>query len=133
MNELDKALNICVTGPLHDDALRRFTTQLKKWDLAMPSVEPLVLDFGLGDFDKVGLIEYWVANEEAAGYCGKFLFLFDGQTCPKHHHRQKLETFFIVRGQVEMEFEGRTWTMQPGETLRVDVNKPHRFTGRGPA
>jgi N-acetylneuraminate synthase len=99
----------------------------------MPAVEPLVLDFGLGDFDKVGLIEYWIANEEAAGYCGKFLFVLDGQTCPKHHHKAKLETFFIVKGQVEMEYDGRVRTMNPGDTLRVECGKPHRFTGRGPA
>lgn len=131
MDEFDKALSICVTAPRRCQALERCAAQLAKWDLTMPAIEPLVLDFGLGDFDRVGLIEYWIANEEAAGYCGKFLFLFDGQTCPKHHHRQKLETFFVVKGRLEMEFEGRTWLMAPGETLRVDVNKPHSFTGRG--
>jgi N-acetylneuraminate synthase len=61
------------------------------------------------------------------------LFLFDGQTCPKHHHRFKLETFFIVKGEVEMEYEGRRWMLKTGDTLRVEVNKPHRFTGCGPA
>lgn len=133
MDQLDKGLSISITGFLRDRALAEFAGHLKTWNLAMPPVEPLVLDFGLGDFEKIGLIEYWIANEEAAGYCGKFLFLFDGQTCPKHHHRIKLETFFIVQGRVEMEYDGRTWVMKAGDTLRVEVNKPHRFTGRGPA
>jgi len=133
MDQLDKGLSISVQGPLREEALARFAAQLKQWNLAMPAVEPLVLDFGLGEFDKIGLIEYWVANEEAAGYCGKFLFVFDGQTCPKHHHKAKLETFFVVKGQVEMEYDGRVWMMNPGDTLRVACGHPHRFTGRGPA
>jgi len=133
MDELEKGLGISVKGAVREQALARFSAQLKQWDLAMPAVEPLVLDFGLGEFEEVGLIEYWVANEEAAGYCGKFLFVFDGQTCPRHHHRDKLETFFIVKGRVEMEYDGRVWTMGPGDTLRVERGRPHRFTGRGPA
>ncbi len=60
----------------------------------MPPHEPLVSDFGLGDFYETGLIEYWVANEIQAGYCGKLLFVFGGQTCPMHWHKRKHETFF---------------------------------------
>jgi mannose-6-phosphate isomerase-like protein (cupin superfamily) len=133
MDQFDKGLSIAAAGPLRERALARFAAQLAQWGLAMPAVEPLVLDFGLGDFEKAGLIEYWVANEEAAGYCGKFLFVFDGQACPKHHHRTKLETFFIVKGQVEMEYSGRARTMKPGDTLRVECGKPHTFRGIGPA
>jgi hypothetical protein len=33
----------------------------------MPPVDPLVLDFGLGDFYRTGLIEHWVANATSAG------------------------------------------------------------------
>ncbi len=65
----------------------------------MPPGEPLVLDFGLGRFDEIGEIEFWVANEETHGYCGKFLFVADGQTCPYHRHDRKHETFFVLKGQ----------------------------------
>jgi len=99
----------------------------------MPPVDPLVLDFGLGDFYRTGLIEYWVANEIEAGYCGKFLFLFDGQTCPRHHHRTKLETFYIQRGTVRMQYDGREWDLPPGAVLRVETHHPHQFRGVGPA
>lgn len=133
MDELDIGLKISVTGPLRDEALAACARQLKAWDVAMPPVEPLVLDFGLRDFYRTGLIEYWVANEIEAGYCGKFLFLFDGQTCPMHHHREKLETFYIHRGVVRMQYRGREWDMQPGEVLRVETGHPHQFRGVGPA
>jgi len=133
MDELDDGLKISVTGALREQALAECTRQLAAWNVKMPSVEPLVLDFGLGDFYKTGLIEYWIANEIEAGYCGKWLFLFDGQTCPMHHHRTKLETFYIQRGAVRMQYDGREWDMTPGDVLRVETSHPHQFRGIGPA
>ncbi len=133
MKELEKALDIAVTGPAAQKALAEFAAQMAAWGMVMPKVEPLVLDFGLGDFYRVGEIEHWIANEVEAGYCGKFLFVFDGQTCPMHHHRQKVETFFIVKGRVGMRFDGREIDMGEGDTLLVPVDKDHTFTGVGPA
>jgi mannose-6-phosphate isomerase-like protein (cupin superfamily) len=101
--------------------------------MTMPPAEMLVEDFGLGDFRRVGLIECWVANEMEAGYCGKFLFVFDGQECPLHHHRTKHETFYIVHGTVSMSFDGKTRVMRPGEVLPVPPGKQHSFRGVGPA
>ena len=133
MKELRKALDICLKGATATRAVARFRRQLKAWRLAMPAVPPLVLDFGLGRFDEVGLIEYWIANEGKAGYCGKFLFVFDGQTCPRHRHRCKHETFFIVKGKVRMRYGSREWIMKEGEVLPVPPGRYHSFTGVGPA
>lgn len=112
---------------------RKFQEQMKQWAITMPAVEPLFLHFGLNDFTKTGLIEYWIANEIEAGYCGKFLFVFDGQTCPLHWHKNKVETFYIVKGNVNMRFQGKDSRMSPGDTLLVNVNQKHSFTGIGPA
>lgn len=133
MDERIKAEVITVTGGARQKALRDFHAQLEIWGLVMPPHKPLLSDFGLGDFYKTGLIEYWVANEIEAGYCGKFLFVFDGQTCPMHWHKGKHETFFIIRGNVEMCFDGLARKMRPGDCLSVPPGKPHRFTGKGPA
>ncbi len=133
MKELKKALDICLKGKAADKALVRFKAQIKKWRLPMPPVPPLVLDFGLGEFDKTGLIEYWIANEGRAGYCGKYLFVFDGQTCPMHRHKTKHETFFIVQGRVRMCSGARNWIMKPGDVFPVPRWTYHSFTGRGPA
>ena len=133
MDELKKANDLCLRGAAKAKALAAFRKIMRSWGLAMPDVKPLVADFGLGDFQNTGLIEYWIANEMTAGYCGKFLFLFDGQTCPRHFHKTKLETFFIVRGKVRMDYRGKVWTMKPGDVLRVECGKAHNFTGIGPA
>jgi D-lyxose ketol-isomerase len=133
MKELDRALSIALKGKEAAQALGRFHRQMKAWGVALPAVAPLVLDFGLGDFGKIGLIEYWIANEMKAGYCGKYLFVFDGQTCPMHRHRKKHETFFIVKGRVAMTYNGKRRQMGEGEVLPVERWKFHSFTGIGPA
>ncbi len=133
MDELKKAEEISVSGKECDDALGEFKEQLLEWGLAMPEVTPIVLDFGLGDFRDVGLIEYWIANDAVSGYCGKYLFVFDGQTCPMHRHKGKHETFFIVKGTVTMEYDGKVFEMNQGDVLPVEQWKYHSFTGKGSA
>jgi len=129
MDELRKALDISLHGIEAEKALEAFYNQIRKWNVTMPKVDPLVLDFGLGDFNEIGLIEFWIANETEAGYCGKYLFVFDGQTCPNHHHKGKIETFFIVNGQVNMNYDGSVSIMSPGDVLYVERGKYHSFTG----
>lgn len=133
MKELGKALDISLKGAEAERHLRRMRRQLKAWRLAVPPARPLVLDFGLGRFEETGLIEYWIANEEAAGYCGKYLFVFDGQTCPMHRHRIKHETFFIVQGKVRMQSGKRSRVMKAGDVFPVPSWSYHSFTGIGPA
>jgi mannose-6-phosphate isomerase-like protein (cupin superfamily) len=133
MDELNKGLSISLDPARSAPILEAFQAQVQAWGLAMPLVTPLVLDFGLGTFDEVGLIEYWIANELDEGYCGKFLFVFDGQTCPAHSHRDKHETFFIVKGTVMMRYGDRTFEMGSGDVLPVAQGALHSFTGKGPA
>ena len=114
-------------------ALAKFDRQLNEWGLVMPDFEPLVVQFGLNDFWKTGLIEYWITNNEAAGYCGKFLFVFDGQTCPCHRHNLKDETFFIVKGKVKLIANSEEHILPPGATLHVRPGIDHSFTGIGNA
>jgi N-acetylneuraminate synthase len=133
MDERKNAAGIAVTGTARREALKAFRAQLKEWGLVMPKHEPLVSDFGLDDFYHTGLIEFWVANEIEAGYCCKFLFVFDGQTCPMHWHRKKHETFFIVRGKVKMRCDGSVHDMRAGDCLPVLPGSRHAFTGKGAA
>jgi mannose-6-phosphate isomerase-like protein (cupin superfamily) len=133
MDELEKGEAISVKGAAREVALRDCRAQMDAWRVALPPVEPLVLDFGLGEFRKTGLIEYWIANEAAAGYCGKYLFVFDGQTCPLHRHGAKHETFFVVKGRVRMSHDNRTIEMGEGDVLPVRPGGRHSFTGIGPA
>jgi mannose-6-phosphate isomerase-like protein (cupin superfamily) len=122
-----------VTGDKRKQALEHCQNTIQGWGLTMPDVEPLALDFGLGEFDKIGEIEFWIANEEQFGYCGKFLFVADGQTCPYHRHEKKHETFFVVKGKVRMVIDDETKILEEGDILVMPPSQCHSFTGIGPA
>jgi len=133
MLELDKGLEISASPEVRAEALERFEAQIRDWGVALPAVPPLVLDFGLDDFYRTGLIEYWIANEVDAGYCAKYLFVFDGQTCPMHRHKFKHETFFLVRGRLDVSLSDRPLTLLSGEVLPIMPWEYHSFTGVGPS
>ena len=122
-----------LVGPLRQKALDECLSQIDSWELKMPNVEPLPLHFGLNDFYRIGEIEFWMANRLNEGYCGKFLFVFDGQTCPYHYHKIKHETFFIVKGKVKMKVNGECIEKREGDILEMRPGYKHSFTGLGPA
>ena len=122
-----------LSGPERGEALEQIRAQMREWGLTMPEVEPLPLDFGLGRFREIGETEFWIANETEVGYCGKFLFLFDGQTCPHHRHEMKHETFFIVKGTIRMKVGDEERLMEPGDVLAMPPGAAHSFTGVGAA
>jgi mannose-6-phosphate isomerase-like protein (cupin superfamily) len=133
MEELDKALAIALTGAEADEAVAAMREQVAEWGLALPDSPPFVCDFGLGRFGEIGEIETWIANETVAGYCGKLMFVFDGQTCPLHHHQTKHETFYIMKGRVRMAVGEEVREMGEGDVLPVAPGVRHSFTGIGPA
>ena len=120
-------------GPEREQALSAIGEQLSTWGLSMPEVSPLPLHFGLNRFTEIGETEYWIANEEEHGYCGKFLFVFDGQTCPHHYHQMKHETFFVVKGSIRMRLDEGERVMREGDLLPMAPGTAHSFTGIGPA
>ena len=128
MGAADAIARITLQGKDREDALRRIHAVVASWGLKLPDTPPDPLHFGLGDFARVGETEFNINNNIEQGYCGKFMFLFSGQTCPMHHHRVKHETFFVVKGRIEMELGGKLLTMGLGDTCAVDQNVHHRFT-----
>jgi len=120
-------------GTERDTWLAAMQRQIADWGLVMPPVEPLMLHFGLDDFARVGETEFWIANEVDAGYCGKYLFLFDGQSCPRHHHARKHETFSVVKGTIRMCTDQGEFLMHAGEVLAMPPGVGHTFTGIGAA
>ena len=129
MGKYDK---VELLGPEREEALRAIGEHIAAWGLTMPPVEPLPLHFGLDNFREMGETEWWVANYSEHGYCGKFLFVFDRQTCPYHHHGMKHETFFIVKGNVRMKVGEEERLLREGDLLTMPPGLGHSFTGVGP-
>lgn len=87
-----------------------------------------IADFGLGDFEKCGL--YLVVKVNNEHYCSKWLLLMPGQRCPEHHHKNKTETFFILRGKVKMELKDKTLILKPGDQLTLYPGDNHAFSSK---
>ncbi|NQT58732.1 MAG: cupin domain-containing protein [Bacteroidetes bacterium] len=133
MEELGKGLEIALKGEEAKKASDRALKQVTKWGLTMPDVSPLVLDFGLEKFNEIGEVEFWIANEAEAGYCGKYLFIDKNQTIPNHMHKEKLETFFIVKGKIQLNYDGEDRIMEQGDALRFELEKYHSIFAYEPS
>jgi N-acetylneuraminate synthase len=121
---------LLLKGEEKHEAEARIQQTVASWGLCLPKVDPDILHFGYHDFRRFGLAEFNVNNNVEQGYCGKLMFLFAGQTCPTHHHRIKHETFFMVKGSVDMELNGEKLVLRQGHTLIINQGDRHRFTAR---
>ena len=126
-----KYADVELQGQEREIAVQKCLAKISSWGIRMPDVTPLPLHFGLHSFYDVGETEFWIANEEDAGYCGKFLFVNEGQTCPYHKHDIKHETFFVLKGRVRMVVDGLERVMDEGDILVMDAGKRHEFSGYG--
>jgi cupin fold WbuC family metalloprotein len=67
-------------------------------------------------------------------YCGKILTVVpNGNACSIHFHKNKTETFHVLRGKLEFErFDAagalvKRMVLHAGDTLTLGPNTPHRF------
>lgn len=118
---------ITVSGSERNLIIEKCKEMVSAWGLKLPDVEPAVLHFGLDGFYSVGEIEFDIVNDVENCYCGKFIFLFKGQKCPEHYHRFKKETFFIVKGKVNMTVNGEGRTLVQGDFLNMERGQKHTF------
>jgi mannose-6-phosphate isomerase-like protein (cupin superfamily) len=72
--------------------------------------------------------EIWIENNKK--YCGKLLHCIKGRYSSKgeyHYHKIKDETFFVIKGTLLLDIEGKERTMTPGEKQRIKPGTKHRF------
>lgn len=131
MDEMAKGIENSVSECQAVPVIERISRITSDWGITLPAVTPLVFDFGLGRFEEIGETEYWIANETSKGYCGKFLFLFEGQRCPEHLHKNKHETFYILKGSVDMLLHGQQHIpLSEGDSLSVNEGTLHSFLAK---
>ena len=77
--------------------------------------------------------ELWLANDEKENYCGKLLYIKKGHSSSMHYHSLKHETFYILRGKLELELidtqttEKNVVIMEEGDTFVLPRLLPHRL------
>ncbi len=81
--------------------------------------------YGLETFRQTGCIIVNVVNRE---YCEKLLILLPSQVHPLHHHRRKEETFRLLWGDFQVDHNGETVLMEPGDSLLIGRGDVHGFS-----
>ena len=79
--------------------------------------------------------ELWITNNDL--YCGKILELTRAFRCSMHYHKDKTETFYLLKGLVFMEVDGKEYFMggegkknaDIEDTIYIEPGVKHRFTG----
>lgn len=80
--------------------------------------------YGVERFHEVGAILIDVINRS---YCKKLVIQLPNQSHPYHYHKQKEETFQVLWGELEIEVEGKTRTLYPGDIQLVQRGVWHKF------
>lgn len=84
--------------------------------------------------------ELWIENNDL--YCGKHLHVLPGKWCSVHYHKNKKETFYVISGELKLEFSScldkefwdtlfpgvRYAIMPKGSSFTLDPMIAHRFT-----
>lgn len=80
--------------------------------------------YGLEKFHEVGCVLIECINRE---YAKKLIIQLPGQRNPIHYHKKKDETFQLLHGTLDVEIDGKTKTLQPGDALWVPRGVWHGF------
>ena len=90
-----------------------------------------IADFGLGDFENVGLAIVVYVNTERV--CAKELVMLPNQLCPEHRHPPvgddpgKEETFRVRAGSILLNVAGEEHRLVPGDQFTIPPDTLHWF------
>ena len=96
-----------------------------------PDEEIEITDFGKGDYERLGL--GLVVRVSEPEYGSKWLTVLPGQVCPNHFHEHIKETFFVIKGDVEMRIGDEAVAMRAGDKRTMPPGTWHTFTSVGGA
>lgn len=80
--------------------------------------------YGLHRFREYGAVIIKVINRQ---YCKKLIVQLPRQKHPYHYHEKKEETFQVLCGDLEIEKDGHTRKLGPGDVYLVEAGAWHKF------
>jgi quercetin dioxygenase-like cupin family protein len=54
-----------------------------------------------------------------------------GSEVPPHAHRTSIEVYVVRRGECELDVDGQTYTMRPGDVVLMEPGEVHALANRG--
>jgi N-acetylneuraminate synthase len=82
--------------------------------------------------------ELWIENNTQ--YCGKHLHVLPNKWCSVHYHKNKKETFYVIKGELllqhSIKLDRDVWesdtldtiVLKKGESFTIEPRIAHRFT-----
>ena len=84
--------------------------------------------------------EIWIENNSL--YCGKHLHVVPNKWCSLHYHKNKKETFYVIGGELRLEYKDlidvpdlddwdnvcETKILTKGDSFTLEVGTLHNFT-----
>lgn len=93
--------------------------------LKKDSVIEIYHHLGSEYFSQTGAVFINVVNKE---YCKSYVVLLPGQRYPNHYHKIKIETFFVVYGDLKIVCEEEESILGPGEMMSIERGQSHSFS-----
>lgn len=108
------------------DALRQAQAMLAAADIHLGKAYTLELShhYGIDRFRETGALIFNLVNRD---YCKKLLVVLPGQRHPQHRHLIKEETFHVLHGHLELQLNGETVHLTPGDLQLVPRGTWHAF------
>lgn len=82
---------------------------------------------GVENFKKTGAVFINVVNRD---YCKSYIIMLQGQNYPGHYHKIKTESFYMLYGSLEVEVDGESRLLKPGDMMHVERGQDHSFWTR---
>lgn len=109
------------------DDLKRVRDLIEKSHLVIK--KDAVLEFyhhqGVEHFKETGAVFINIINKE---YCKSCAVLLPGQVYPDHFHKIKIETFFILYGDLTVCCEGEVKAIEQGDIMSIERGQSHSFS-----
>jgi len=72
--------------------------------------------------------ELWIAQEKEYG--GKILIIKQNHHTSQHYHKDKKETIYCFKGEVDIILNNRVVTLKEGDDITLNQRTNHRITGK---
>lgn len=79
---------------------------------------------GVENFAKMGAVFINIVNRS---YCKSYVIMLPNQRYPKHFHKIKTESFYILYGTLNVKLDGELYRLNAGQMLHIERGQDHEF------
>lgn len=80
--------------------------------------------YGVENFKQIGAVFINIVNRS---YCKSYVVMLPGQRYPKHYHKIKIESFYVLYGVLNVKLDDKVYQLNAGEMLHIDRGQDHEF------